>query len=276
MVTLNRASRNAAQASQKNAASQDRTGHSSSAQVCTRIAGARPKEIRSASESSCRPNGEVAPISRATKPSAMSSTIDDGDERGGDREVAVEGQHDRGEPAHHVERGEGARGEQPGALALGQLAQRDDLAHRWATTSRQRSRMPPVGPCAAGAGQSSPGPGAAQRAMTVSPATTRSPVATSRSHSGGTKTSIREPNFIRPTRWPVRELVALGDPGDDPAGHQADDLAEVHPAQLVAHLPLDGDVAALVEVRALVLVRGQPLARAARRPRRPGRRRGSG
>ena len=76
MVTLNRASRNAAQASQKNAASHDRIGQSSSAQVCTRIAGARPKEIRSASESSCRPNGEVAPISRATKPSAMSSTIE--------------------------------------------------------------------------------------------------------------------------------------------------------------------------------------------------------
>ena len=46
--------------------------------------------------------------------------------------------------------------------------------------------------------------------MTVSPAITRSPAVTSRSHSGGTKTSIRDPNFIRPIRWPV----AISSPTD--------------------------------------------------------------
>ena len=75
-------------------------------------------------------------------------------------------------------------------------------------TSRQRSRMRRR-PGTRRVGHDVTRAGRAQRAMTVSPATTRSPVDTSRSHSGGTKTSIREPNFIRPTRWPVRELVAL-------------------------------------------------------------------
>ena len=39
--------------------------------------------------------------------------------------------------------------------------------------------------------------------MTVSPPRTRWPFVTASSHSGGTKTSIREPNFIRPMRSPV-------------------------------------------------------------------------
>ena len=69
-------------------------------------------------------------------------------------------------------------------------------------TSRQRSRMRRR-PGAAGLVTGVTRAGRAQRAITVSPATTRSPVETSRSHSGGTKTSIREPNFISPTRWPV-------------------------------------------------------------------------
>ena len=45
------------------------------AQVCTSTAGARPKETRSAVESSWTPKGEVAPIARATAPSQMSITI---------------------------------------------------------------------------------------------------------------------------------------------------------------------------------------------------------
>ena len=75
VVTLNRASRNAAHAIQRKAASHARTGHPGSAQVWTRTAGATPKEIRSASESSWMPNGEVAPTARATAPSAMSITM---------------------------------------------------------------------------------------------------------------------------------------------------------------------------------------------------------
>ena len=43
--------------------------------MCTSTAGATPNETRSASESSWIPNGDVAPTSLATAPSAMSSTM---------------------------------------------------------------------------------------------------------------------------------------------------------------------------------------------------------
>ena len=43
----------------------------------------------------------------------------------------------------------------------------------------------------------------AQRAMTVSPPPRAGPWSRRDRHSGGTKTSIREPNFISPIRWPV-------------------------------------------------------------------------
>src|SRR5690606_31893345 len=42
-----------------------------------------------------------------------------------------------------------------------------------------------------------------QRAITLSPPRTRSPVRTSRRQSRGTKTSMRDPNFITPYRSPV-------------------------------------------------------------------------
>ena len=47
-------------------------------------AGARPKEMRSASESSWRPNGEVAPMSRRDEAVGDVEHDRDGDERGGD------------------------------------------------------------------------------------------------------------------------------------------------------------------------------------------------
>ena len=46
-------------------------------------------------------------------------------------------------------------------------------------------------------------PSSANRAMTVSPATTRWPVATPSTAVGGRNTSIRDPNFISPLRSPV-------------------------------------------------------------------------
>ena len=101
--------------------------------------------------------------------------------------------------------------------------------------------------------------------MTVSPATVRSPtVGGQRRRGAGTKTSIREPNFIRPMRWPVAQHVALLHPGDHPARDQADDLAEHHAAVLAVDGVADGDLAALVLGRALEPVGGVPLARAGR------------
>ncbi len=49
-----------------------------------------------------------------------------------------------------------------------------------------------------------PGSAPGQRAITDSPATVRSPGAATSSTWGGTKTSIREPNFISPMRSPLR------------------------------------------------------------------------
>ncbi len=61
---------------------------------------------------------------------------------------------------------------------------------------------------------------------------------------------------------PGGEDVADRHPGDHAAGHQADDLPEVDRAGGSADLPLDGDVAALVEVGALVPVGREPAPRA--------------
>ena len=127
MVTLNRASRKAAQPSQKKAASHDRTGQSGSAHVCTRIAGAMPNEMRSASESSCRPNGEVAPTSRATPPSAMSMTIETAMSTAATREVPAEREQHRREPLIMLTMVKRLGAMTRSRSRLGQLAQRDDL-----------------------------------------------------------------------------------------------------------------------------------------------------
>src|SRR5690606_28347006 len=57
------------------------------------------------------------------------------------------------------------------------------------------------------------------------------------------------------------ELVAGLDPGDHPAGHQADDLPEDVAPLLAAHGPGHRDLAALVLEGALELVGRQPAAR---------------
>src|SRR3954452_14132694 len=69
------------------------------------------------------------------------------------------------------------------------------------------------------------------------------------------------PELHQPDAGARRDGVPGADPGDDPARHRADDLAEHHGANLAGDLPLHGDVAALVLRRALELVRRQPLAR---------------
>ena len=128
------------------------------------------RRSRSASESSCRPKGEVAPTSRATKPSAMSSTIETAMSDGRDGEVAV---GRRAAPTTgrssccRVVNTLGASS--AGPLALGQLAQRDD------PRAGRRHEPPAVedaaaGPAPPGWSRASPDVRRAQRAMTVSPA----------------------------------------------------------------------------------------------------------
>ena len=92
--------------------------------------------------------------------------------------------------------------------------------------------------------------------MTVSPPRTRCPLVTVIVHSGGTKTSIREPNFIRPIRSPVASRWPGAGAGDDPPGQDADDLPEDDGAVAVAQPQL----AALVPVRGLLAVGGQEAA----------------
>ena len=101
-------------------------------------------------------------------------------------------------------------------------------------------------------------PPSGQRPSTVRPATARWPCCTSSTTSGGTNTSIREPNFISPIRCPGGELVARTDPGHHPAGDEADDLAEVHAAYVAVDDPLHDDVGALVLDGALEPVRREP------------------
>src|SRR5262245_23896709 len=71
---LYRASRAAAQATKRNAASQPNLPNGASDQAYARSAGATPKETTSASESNCTPNSEVVPVSLAMRPSTPSST----------------------------------------------------------------------------------------------------------------------------------------------------------------------------------------------------------
>ena len=66
--------------------------------------------------------------------------------------------------------------------------------------------------------------------MTVSPPRTRWPLVTVIVHSRGTKTSIREPNFIRPMRSPVASRSPAPVRVHDPPGQDADDLPEDHRA----------------------------------------------
>ena len=79
MVVLKRASRIAAQATQRKQTTQPSGSHSSRPSensVKASSAGARPKDTRSASESNCSPNGVTAPTRRATAPSTMSKSTD--------------------------------------------------------------------------------------------------------------------------------------------------------------------------------------------------------
>ena len=72
---LKRARRSAVAATKTNPVAQPRRRSGHKPQVNARIAGARPKETTSASESSSTPNAVDERVSRATNPSNASSTI---------------------------------------------------------------------------------------------------------------------------------------------------------------------------------------------------------
>ncbi len=72
--TLNRASRNAAAATNRNAAVQPSRPSELRPQPKARIAGAMPNDTMSAIESNCTPNSVAVPVIRAMRPSSMSST----------------------------------------------------------------------------------------------------------------------------------------------------------------------------------------------------------
>ena len=77
MVVLNRASRIAAQATQRKHTShpsQSNWSRPRENRVKATSAGARPKLTRSESESYCTPNSLCVPVSRATRPSMPSSS----------------------------------------------------------------------------------------------------------------------------------------------------------------------------------------------------------
>ena len=158
---------------------------------------------------------------------------------------------------------ERTRGEQAGPFALGQLAQRDD--------ARTGGRHEPPAVEDAAAARALPGwsrrrpGGPAQRAMTVSPADDPFPrrheqVALGRHEDVHPRAELHQ---ARPAgRWRARR----------PRTTRVTTRRAIRPTiwrkctrrTSSPDLSLDGDVAALVEVRALVLVGGEPLARAAR------------
>ncbi len=257
-VTLNRARRKAAQASHRNAESQARTGFSGSAQVCTSTAGASPKDTRSDNESSWTPNGDVAPTSRATAPSAMSSTIEPASMAAAQVKWSPNASRTAEKP-HAMLPVVSMLGEVTRSRSRVFSCRNETTAAPEGDLSRHRSSSRRPDFSVAGlSGDSLVRAG--HRAITLSPATVRSPATATRSTSGGTKTSIREPNFIRPIRWPVRSTSPADDTGHHPACDQADDLAE-HDAPLVAVDVVDqADLAALVLGRALEPVGRVPLA----------------
>ena len=110
------------------------------------------------------------------------------DEHGSQLVLPADRHQDRAEPAHHVGEREQAGQRREGATAAAPDGAADELARGRAPRGRQGRPLQPA---------------AGKRAMTVSPPRTRWPLRTVIVHSGGRKTSIREPNFIRPIRSPV-------------------------------------------------------------------------
>ena len=94
--------------------------------------------------------------------------------------------------------------------------------------------------------------------MTVSPPRTISPTVTRMVALGGRNTSIREPNFMMPKRCPGVHLLADARAADDAPREDADDLPRDDRLAVAA---IDPDLAALVDGRRFVAVRGQKLAR---------------
>ena len=142
------------------------------------------------------------PDSRATQPSAMSSTIETAMSAAATVKCPSKASSTDEKPhiMFSVVKALGAR--QPGPLALGQLAQRDD------PRARGRDQPPAFERCGGGRGRrrrahgvtvhdgSAPAAGDDGLAR-HGPVTGGDDAART---SGGTKTSIREPNFIRPIR----------------------------------------------------------------------------
>ena len=106
---LKRASRTAAAATKRKPTAHPSRPSGSSPQLNDRMAGATPNEITSASESNSTPNSLVVPVIRATRPSSMSSTIANADERRRRRELAAHRVDDAGVAAEHVRHREHAR-----------------------------------------------------------------------------------------------------------------------------------------------------------------------
>ena len=234
MVTLNRASRKAAQASQKNAASHDRTGHS-----CERP-GVHEDGRRQAERDQVGERVELQAERRGGARSPRDDAVGDvehdrdRDEGGRDGEVAVEGEHHRREPAHHVQRRERARERAAGP------------ARAWAAGAARRPAAP-VGETEPPAVEDATGGPGTAGLVTASPGRGPRPAgddglaghdAVAGRHE---QVALGRHEDVHPgaelhQAHPLAggELVTLADPGDDPPRHQADDLAEVHPAQLVA------------------------------------------
>ena len=90
-------------------------------------------------------------------------------------------------------------------------------------------------------------------AMTVSPPRTLSPTFTVMAAFAGTNTSMRDPNFMMPSRSPAFTLAPSVEPAHDAARQDADDLTRHDVLALV----VDPDLAALVDRGRFAAVRGQ-------------------